>query len=90
MDRSYRRALDALEIKTDFIRDERFIETNPQNRSEQNDDDGDDDDNNVKCKMYTPYNGQYDNLFFFFTHMYQFIHYQYDHNKLLAYRRPIN
>lgn len=38
----------------------------------------------------TPYNGQYDNLLFFFTHMYKLIHSYYDHNKLKAYKRPIN
>ncbi|KAJ6637705.1 tRNA-uridine aminocarboxypropyltransferase 1 [Pseudolycoriella hygida] len=37
-----------------------------------------------------PYNGQYDNLLFFFTHMYKLIHTYYDHNKLKAYKRPIN
>lgn len=37
----------------------------------------------------TPYNGQYDNLLFFFTHMYKLIHFYYDHNKLKAYKRPI-
>lgn len=36
-----------------------------------------------------PYNGQYDNLLFFFTHMYGLIHTYYDHNKLKAYKRPI-
>lgn len=36
-----------------------------------------------------PYNGQYDNLLFFFTHMYDMIHRFYDHNKLLSYKRPI-
>lgn len=38
----------------------------------------------------TPYNGQYDNLLFFFTYMYKLIHSYYDHNKLKAYKRPIN
>lgn len=37
-----------------------------------------------------PYNGQYDNLLFFFTHMYKLIHSYYDHNKLKAYKRPTN
>ncbi|EDV53225.1 DTW domain-containing protein 1 [Drosophila erecta] len=36
-----------------------------------------------------PYNGQYDNLLFFFAHMYDLIHKYYDHNDLIAYRRPI-
>lgn len=43
------------------------------------------DDDNMK-----PYNGQYDNLLFFFTHMYDLIHSYYDHNKLKSYKRPMN
>ncbi|XP_032663098.1 DTW domain-containing protein 1 [Odontomachus brunneus] len=35
------------------------------------------------------YNGQYDNLLYFFKYMYDKIHTMYDHNKLLAYRRPL-
>lgn len=87
LDRSYRTALESLEIQTDFIRDETFIDFNQQNGVKH--DEGDDDDDGTSEK-YTPYNGQYDNLFFFFTHMYRLIHYQYDHNKLLAYKRPIS
>ncbi|KAH8338540.1 hypothetical protein KR059_008404 [Drosophila kikkawai] len=37
----------------------------------------------------SPYNGQYDNLLFFFANMYDLIHKYYDHNELIAYRRPI-
>lgn len=85
LDQSYRTALDSLEIQTDFIRDELFIDVNQQNLLQHNNDD----DNDTTSKLYAPYNGQYDNLFFFFTHMYQLIHYHYDHNKLLAYKRPI-
>ncbi|XP_035778575.1 tRNA-uridine aminocarboxypropyltransferase 1-like [Anopheles albimanus] len=36
-----------------------------------------------------PYNGQYDNILFFFRHMYNLIHQYYDHEKLKAYRRPL-
>ncbi|XP_037950243.1 tRNA-uridine aminocarboxypropyltransferase 1-like [Teleopsis dalmanni] len=36
-----------------------------------------------------PYNGQYDNLLFFFANMYDLIHKYYDHNELKSYRRPI-
>lgn len=36
-----------------------------------------------------PYDGQYDNLLFLFTHMYGLIHTYYDHNELKAYKRPI-
>jgi hypothetical protein len=35
-----------------------------------------------------PYNGQYDNLLFFFSFMYDLIHRHYDHDKLLSYKRP--
>ncbi|XP_063702497.1 tRNA-uridine aminocarboxypropyltransferase 1 [Culicoides brevitarsis] len=35
-----------------------------------------------------PYNGQYDNLLFFFQHMYQLIHSYYDVSELKAYKRP--
>lgn len=77
--RSYQ-ALEALEVQTDFIRNEMIIDTNQQNHCETNDN---------SLTLCTPYNGQYDNLFFFFTHMYHLIHSYYDHNKLQAYRRPI-
>ena len=36
-----------------------------------------------------PYNGQYDNLMYFFANMYDLIHKYYDHNELISYRRPI-
>uniref|UniRef100_A0A182JPD7 tRNA-uridine aminocarboxypropyltransferase 1 n=1 Tax=Anopheles christyi TaxID=43041 RepID=A0A182JPD7_9DIPT len=36
-----------------------------------------------------PYNGQYDNVLFFFRHMYNLIHTHYDHEKLKAYKRPL-
>lgn len=37
----------------------------------------------------SPYNGQYDNLLFFFLHMYNLIHDYYEHHTLRAYRRPL-
>ncbi|XP_068156202.1 tRNA-uridine aminocarboxypropyltransferase 1 [Drosophila tropicalis] len=40
-------------------------------------------------KRESPYNGQYDNLLFFFANMYDLIHKYYDHNELISYRRPI-
>lgn len=50
----------------------------------------------VDCKESTsgddlnkPYNGEYDNLLYFFKYMYQKIHKIYDHEKLHAYRRPL-
>lgn len=36
-----------------------------------------------------PYNGQYDNLLFFFVYIYQLIHRYYDENTDKAERRPI-
>ncbi|KAL7292951.1 hypothetical protein TKK_0013403 [Trichogramma kaykai] len=36
-----------------------------------------------------PYNGQYDNLLYFFKFMYETIHRYYDHEKLWAYKRPL-
>lgn len=36
-----------------------------------------------------PYCGQYDNLLFFFTHMYKKIHSIYKHDQLLAYKRRL-
>ncbi|CAO1410458.1 unnamed protein product [Diamesa tonsa] len=38
-----------------------------------------------RCK---PYNGQYDNLLYFFSFMYSLIHTEYDHENLLSYKRP--
>lgn len=35
------------------------------------------------------YNGQYDNLLFFFKHMYNLIHTYYDHDQLYAYKRRL-
>lgn len=37
-----------------------------------------------------PYNGQYDNLLFFFVYIYQLIHKYYDKNIDIADRRPIS
>lgn len=78
LDRSYQ-ALSPLEIQTDFIRNELIFDTNQPENSEYEE----------KTELCVPYNGQYDNLFFFFTHMYQLIHFHYDHNHLLSYKRPI-
>lgn len=35
------------------------------------------------------YDGRYDNLLYFFKYMYEKIHTIYDHEKLLAYKRPL-
>lgn len=45
---------------------------------------------NTSDNIIKPYDGQYDNLLFFFTHMYKLIHTYYDHNDLKAYKRPVN
>ncbi|KAJ0181256.1 hypothetical protein K1T71_003341 [Dendrolimus kikuchii] len=37
----------------------------------------------------TPYNGEYDNLLFFFKYMYEKLHSLYKHEDLLAYKRPM-
>ena len=82
LDRSYQ-ALAPLEIQTDFIRDEMIVETNQKSDSIETNDDS------LTHYIMKPYNGQYDNLFFFFTHMYHLIHNFYDHNMLMAYKRPV-
>ncbi|VVC97158.1 unnamed protein product [Leptidea sinapis] len=45
-----------------------------------------DKENHPQCK---PYNGQYDNLLFFFKFMYEKLHALYRHENLLAYKRPM-
>lgn len=40
-------------------------------------------------KTWSPYNGEYDNLLFFFCYMYSKIHTLYDHEDLKAYKRPL-
>lgn len=46
-------------------------------------------DNGELSELCQPYNGQYDNLLFFFKHMYEKIHTIYDHEQLFAYKRPL-
>ncbi|OWR43236.1 hypothetical protein KGM_204310 [Danaus plexippus plexippus] len=43
----------------------------------------------VICDFCKPYNGQYDNLLFFFKYMYEKLHRLYKHEDLLAYKRPM-
>lgn len=78
LDSSYR-GLDALDVQLDFVKERLNSET-----VNIVDDTVDGDE-----EMLKPYNGQYDNLLFFFTHMYKLIHTYYDHNDLKAYKRPI-
>ncbi|XP_050349915.1 tRNA-uridine aminocarboxypropyltransferase 1 [Nymphalis io] len=42
--------------------------------------------NHILCK---PYDGQYDNLLYFFKYMYEKLHTLYKHDELLAYKRPM-
>lgn len=37
-----------------------------------------------------PYNGQYDNLLYFFKYMYEKLHLLYKHDDLMAYKRPMS
>lgn len=41
------------------------------------------------CNDVNAYNGQYDNLLFFFKHMYDLIHTYYQHEDLSAYKRDL-
>lgn len=75
LDRTYL-ALSDLEISTNFITDDMISDGN--------------DDETDESVIEKPYNGQYDNLLFFFTYMYGLIHSYYDHNKLKSYKRPVN
>lgn len=68
------RGLDNLEISSEFYKYLELKEPRDNNEDHQT------------C----PYNGQYDNLLFFFTNMYDLIHKYYDHNELKSYRRPWN
>lgn len=75
------RGLDGLEISNDFIA-KSLVEVGEQPV-------GGGDAADAEQERSLPYCGQYDNLLFFFTHMYGLIHTYYDHNKLKAYKRPI-
>lgn len=43
----------------------------------------------ISKSLTEPYQGQYDNLLYFFKYMYDKIHWLYDHEKLYAYKRPL-
>ncbi|XP_012525352.1 tRNA-uridine aminocarboxypropyltransferase 1 isoform X2 [Monomorium pharaonis] len=45
--------------------------------------------NSDNIEIMQKYNGQYDNLLYFFKFMYDKIHSMYNHNKLQAYKRPL-
>lgn len=68
------RGLDHLEISEPFL-SENMRQSSKEKHSE--------------IDLLQPYNGQYDNLLFLFTHMYNLIHIYYDHHQLKAYKRPI-
>lgn len=74
LNRSYCRALQALEIQSQFIDEGLIVDKDGLDPS-----DG----------MTDPYNGQYDNLLFFYTHIYQLIHKHYDRIDAKKERRPI-
>lgn len=74
LNRTYCRSLDSLEIQTNFINEHLIIDKKDAEHV-----DG--------CT--DPYNGQYDNLFFFYTHIYQLIHEYYDRTDSKTARRPI-
>lgn len=67
------KGLDNLEAKVDSPR---LIEHEDPSQDSQSD-------------LVAPYNGQYDNILFFFQHFYNLIHRFYDENELLAYKRPL-
>lgn len=46
-----------------------------------------DDEDHSHCE---PYNGQYDNLLYFFKYLYEKLHSLYKHEDLLAYKRPMS
>lgn len=76
LDESYG-CLETLEISTEFIPPNKiFKSTTTTSVCDKT--------NNLK----RPYNGQYDNLLFFFMYMYDLIHTHYDHGDLKAYKRP--
>lgn len=74
LNRSYCRALQSLEIESQFIGKDSIVD-----RHELDIADG----------PTEPYNGQYDNLLFFYSHIYQLIHKHYDRSDAKKARRPI-
>lgn len=75
LNRSYCRALQSLEIQSQFIDEGLIVDENELESF----------DGHTK-----PYYGQYDNLLFFYTHIYQLIHKHYDRNDSKKARRPIH
>lgn len=73
LDRSYRQSLQALEIDSRFIDEGLIVE------SKMDSGDG----------PTEPYNGQYDNLLFFYSHIHQLIHKYYDRIDSKTARRPL-
>lgn len=71
---NYIKHLDQLQINTDFIPRCKIIKL--------------EDGKEIPDEIIKPYEGQYDNLLFFFSHMYDLIHSHYDHELLRSYKRP--
>lgn len=74
LDSNYFNVLKTIEIMSDFIPESKIL--NYENKT----------DENTLCNV--PYNGQYDDLLYFFAHMYDLIHVYYSHDKLKSYKRP--
>lgn len=73
LDKSYT-GLQHLQLKLDFVPENKIFE----NYDEKSND-----------ELTKPYNGQYDDLLFFFSYMFDLIHTYYDHDLLKAYKRPM-
>lgn len=76
---NYIKYLDQLQINTDFIPRCKIIQLEDEKESKE-----------VQEEIIKPYEGQYDNLLFFFSHMYDLIHSHYDHELLRSYKRPFS
>lgn len=74
LSRSYCRALQSLEIQLKFVDESLIVDTT---------------ESDVTDGCIEPYNGQYDDLMFFYSHIYQLINKYYDRNDSKTARRPI-
>lgn len=74
LNRSYCRAMQSLEIELKFIGEGLIVDRNELD---------------LVDRQTEPYNGQYDNLLFFYSHIYQLINKYYDRIESKTARRPI-
>lgn len=74
LNKKYFDTLKTAEIMTEFIPKSKILEF-------------DDKDDRIDFKT-SPYNGQYDDLLYLFSHMYDLIHTYYSHDDLKSYKRP--